>query len=556
MNDLLSQRIASTLPLAFNRDLHPISFADFWQDVAEQAAWIAQRIEPVWALWEQDSYDFLVLFFAALQAGKHLRLPPHKVAQLEQQFKAESIYFLSRQEVDRTLAPLVLDVSPNFAARAQIDFYTSGSTGEPKLIARTLEQLLLEVIGLHATFAISPTAVSLATVSHQHIYGLLFKVLWPLVGGRSFYAPQLTFPEEILAVQNAFAAQGIANILISSPALLKRWPADHTLSRNEIVFSSGGKLDDGVRAQVDFTITEILGSSETGGIAFRDQDLHPWRAFDDVQIRIDQQHLMVQTAHAHTDDWIITGDLAVWADSDHLGHGFHLGGRADRLIKLEEKRLSLDAIEQTIATLPWVKQCHALLIDRQQRQLLACIVVLHDEAHQQLSTEGKQHWVAKIKQALQEALEPIAIPRLWRFLTELPHNTQSKLDHRYLKRLFEPMQQPVILQRLSCDEAWRYRLEFVPELECFKGHFPNQPVYPGVALIGCAEAFAREVWPDLVWCNGYEQVKFQQAILPYSIVELTLIRKANKISYTFAQAQTSMATGRLSFIETDLGQDV
>ena len=77
-----------------------------------------------------------------------------------------------------------------------------------------------------------------------------------------------------------------------------------------------------------------------------------------------------------------------------------------------------------------------------------------------------------------------------------------------------------------------------------------------MALIGCAEAFAREVWPDLVWCNGYEQVKFQQAILPYSIVELTLIRKGNKISYTFAQAQTSMATGRLSFIETDLGQDV
>ncbi|MCG2916422.1 hypothetical protein, partial [Escherichia coli] len=77
--------------------------------MAEQAAWIAQRIEPVWALWEQDSYDFLVLFFAALQARKHLRLPPHKVAQLEQQFKAESIYFFSRQEVDRTPPPLALD---------------------------------------------------------------------------------------------------------------------------------------------------------------------------------------------------------------------------------------------------------------------------------------------------------------------------------------------------------------------------------------------------------------------------------------------------------------
>ncbi|HCO07103.1 MAG TPA: acyl-CoA synthetase, partial [Acinetobacter ursingii] len=97
-------------------------------------------------------------------------------------------------------------------------------------------------------------------------------------------------------------------------------------------------------------------------------------------------------------------------------------------------------------------------------QFLACIVVLHDAARQQLQYIGKHAFVSEIKQRLRGGLENIAIPRLWRFLTELPQNTQSKLDKHYLKSLFEPMLQPVVLSRLQVDECHQLKLEFTPEL--------------------------------------------------------------------------------------------
>jgi hypothetical protein len=38
-------------------------------------------------------------------------------------------------------------------------------------------------------------AAIVATVSHQHIYGLLFKVLWPLSTGRAIHARSIAFPK-------------------------------------------------------------------------------------------------------------------------------------------------------------------------------------------------------------------------------------------------------------------------------------------------------------------------------------------------------------------------
>lgn len=107
---------------------------------------------------------------------------------------------------------------------------------------------------------------------------------------------------------------------------------------------------------------------------------------------------------------------------------FKLLGRTDRIVKLEEKRLSLDAIEQSIQALDVVKQCHVLVFEHEQRQMLGCIVVLTEQAREQLQQQGKSAFVSHLKQQLKDGLETIAIPRQWRFLSQLPQNTQSKLN--------------------------------------------------------------------------------------------------------------------------------
>lgn len=536
--------IDSAHPLCIDAALHSTSFTQFWQDVALQAAAIAQMENLTWALWEADSYEFLVLLFAALLAEKQVLLPPNRVRELEQDFAAQRVYFLKRQDVEKVV-PLSLTLDDAFLEQAQLYFYTSGSTGEPKKIPRTLKQLLNEVQGLSQSFSFDEHAIAIATVSHQHIYGLLFKLLLPLATGRSFYSPQMAFPEDVVQAQKQLETLELSNYLISSPALLKRWTTDVILQQCQMVFSSGGKLESGVRPLLNRPIIEVLGSSETGGIAHRAKDEDAWTAFSNVAIRIKDQQLMVKSNHAYEDEWITTGDGAAWTDA--MSQTFKLMGRTDRIVKLEEKRLSLDAIEQSIQALDAVQQCHALVLEHEHRQILGCIVVLKEDAREQLQQLGKSVFVGHLKQQLKDRLETIAIPRQWRFLSQLPQNSQSKLNKSYLQTLFKSMLQPVVLSQSQSSDDYILSLEFPPELACFKGHFPTQPIYPGVGQIGFLQHFAKSIWSDLNWCQGYEQLKFQNLIRPYAIVQLKLSRKEHKVSFELRDSEQILASGRLLF---------
>lgn len=538
--------------LCIQDDLSSMSFADFWQEVCVQANAMQDLEAEQYALWEHDSYEFLVLFFAALLVNKQVVLAPHRVKDLELEFAEQGIYFLSRQpaQSERNLIFAVenLCLDENFLKQAHVYFYTSGSTGQPKKIPRTLRQLLNEVQGLDRSFDLLKDAIAIATVSHQHIYGLLFKLLLPLASGRSFYAAQMPFPEDVVAVQQKLNPLQRQNYVISSPALLKRWTKDVVLQDCQYVYSSGGKLESGVRPDLNRPIVEVLGSSETGGIAHRQQDDAVWTPFANVEIQVTvEQELGVKTNHAFTEDWILTGDRAQVVDEQHTHSTFQLLGRLDRIIKLEEKRLSLDAIEQKILSLDDVVECHTLLIEKEHRQILACVVVLTEPVRQILVQMNKASFVKQLKQQLKDKLENIAIPRQWRFLSQLPRNTQSKLNKYAVQALFQPQMCPVVLQQQQNTEQAQFQLEFSPELECFKGHFPHYPIYPGVGQISFIQQFAKQIWIDLAWCSGYEQLKFQDLIRPFAVLELTLTRKLHKVHFEIRSAEKMLASGRLIF---------
>ncbi len=71
--------------------------------------------------------------------------------------------------------------------------YTSGSTGAAQPVAKNLGQMAAEVAHLEKQFgALLGAADVISTVSHQHIYGLLFNVLWPLAAGRRIQASALS----------------------------------------------------------------------------------------------------------------------------------------------------------------------------------------------------------------------------------------------------------------------------------------------------------------------------------------------------------------------------
>ena len=330
--------------------------------------------------------------------------------------------------------------------------------------------------------------------------------------------------------------------------MLQRWTSDVLLQDCLTVYSSGGKLESGIRPYVNRPITEVFGSSETGGIAYRKQDDALWTPFANVDIQVgEQQELQVRSNHAFSKDWIFTGDKVEVIDAVNPKSPFRLLGRLDRIVKLEEKRLSLDTIEQKIVELDEIVQCHVLILEREHRQILVCVAILSEQARQQLQSSNKAQCVAAIKVQLNSKLESIAIPRQWRFLTQLPQNAQSKLNKQYMKSLFQPMLLPIVLEQQNEPDQVLYRLEFSPELECFKGHFPDYPIFPGVGQIGFIQHFARQTWAELEWCNGFEQLKFQDLIQPYMVLQLKLSRKLHKVSFVLSHAEQTLASGRLLF---------
>jgi len=89
-------------------------------------------------------------------------------------------------------------------------------------------------------------AEALATVSHQHLYGLLFRLLWPLSAGRCFHS-QIYLSPEMLVNSAHNAAYWVA-----SPAHLKRLDQDSPwegISNLKAIFSSGGPLQHNARNQ-------------------------------------------------------------------------------------------------------------------------------------------------------------------------------------------------------------------------------------------------------------------------------------------------------------------
>ncbi|EVU16561.1 AMP-binding enzyme family protein, partial [Vibrio parahaemolyticus V-223/04] len=99
-----------------------------------------------------------------------------------------------------------------------------------------------------------------STVSHQHIYGLLFRVLWPLCSARPFSARNLEFPEQIVHHADADTT------LVSSPALLKRLSEEHNPVAIRCVFSSGGPLSNQAAQHSQLLFgslpIEVFGSTE------------------------------------------------------------------------------------------------------------------------------------------------------------------------------------------------------------------------------------------------------------------------------------------------------
>ncbi|MBV7297785.1 AMP-binding protein [Enterovibrio paralichthyis] len=426
------------------RDRHEITRETFIQQVTQLAQALSASPSQRWALAFEDSYLFATAFFACAHAGKAIVLPgnlqqgalselsPHFDALLHDERSDDLTHFpclsLPLERVsDSGEAPLAKITSLN------LTLFTSGSSGSPKAVSKTLAQLQAELFELECQWGtlLAGTQIQ-STVSHQHIYGLLFRVLWPLSAGRPFHSRDLVYPEQVCnrADKN--------QVLVSSPALLKRI-TEQGGGQYRAIFSSGGPLPFAAAQQnkqlLGILPLEVYGSTETGGIGFRQQthENTSWQFFQGIDAQLDKEScLAILSPYIDPETWYQTADICEFGD----GHTFTLKGRADRIVKIEEKRVSLAEVEQRLCQSPWVTDAFSLLRQENERQTIAAAVVLSAKGQQALTDNGAARFKLALRQHLRDWLEPVAIPRQWRFVDAIPQNTQGKRQVPAIEGLF------------------------------------------------------------------------------------------------------------------------
>lgn len=134
---------------------------------------------------------------------------------------------------------------------------------------------------------------------------------------------------------------------------------------------------------------------------------------------------------------------------------FRLLGRLDRVVKIEEKRLSLPDMGSAHPRSPCgCAGPRALVPLAGRRQRLGAVVELNDDGHRQLVTEGKKALVQALRKHLVAYFELVLLPRHWRFPERLPVNERGKIAHADLVRSLlggrrcEPVLYPDILAAL------------------------------------------------------------------------------------------------------------
>ena len=577
--------------VAFARD-GVRDFADFSGRVRALAAQLRVRGGARFLLYTEDSYAFAVALFALAHTGATALLAPNRQPGTLAALAAQ----VDGALVDASVAGSELARLPRidplgFAPRAGAEFSsldpelpiaelsTSGSTGPGKAVPKALRHLDREIAALESLFGqrLGADARVFATVSHQHLYGLLIRVLWPLAAGRAFCAETYLHTEELFPRMREASSFALA----TTPVHLRRMQADAELSglrdAARAIFSSGGPLDETVaRAlaeQLGQAPIEIFGSTETGGVAWREQTRArgsaDFRAFPEVELELAgdpglEGQLVVRSpyaslghASAERDDvqQTLMGDRA-----ELLGGGrFRLLGRADRIVKIGEKRLALPEMESALRAHPFVADAALVPFELIGDARVGAVVALSEAGQALLDAQGRRALGAALAEHLAGYWDRVLLPRAWRYVAELPRDAQGKTSQAALIELLEPASEraavlaPILLSETRGPRTLERELRVPADLAFLEGHFAGQPLVAGVVQLHWAMLAAADLLGTLPRVRALEGLRFRDILRPEQCFRLSLELSVARdlLRFELSAADAIFATGRARLAPTE-----
>jgi len=464
---------------------------------------------------------------------------------------------------------------PINADETSIIMYTSGSTGKPKAVQQRLTEFEADnrfVISKWGDEFLKRKACS--TVSHHHIYGLLFSMLLPFTLGVPFKRRRIEFPEETEKLSDT------EYLIITVPAFLKRAVEMERSSglnlKSPWIFASGGVLSYEIAQKTGevfgFWPVEVYGSTETSGIAWRQSVNGPeWTVFDNAQISQNGDGcLIIRSPYIKDPAGLETADVVEILEDGR----FLLKGRIDSVIKIEEKRISFSEIESRILQSGLAADVCVIALE-DKRQYLAAAIVFNNKGKERFNGLEKHEINTFWREYLLQYFENVVIPKKWRYPETLPLDTQGKKKKEDIKLLFSgergteeflttedtelhggrdgriktpcssvysvvnsfsegfgALEKEKIIEKT--ENSVILELVIPDSSPYFDGHFPGFHLLPAVAQTELVIRLAARYLGTGTEISEMKRVKFTSFIRPGAPLLLKLTKKEKNISFTLS----------------------
>nr|WP_315019231.1 AMP-binding protein [uncultured Campylobacter sp.] len=551
--------------MSFEENLKNFRFTDDSRDVFDACLRFAAFLEKGGVkelqIYLEGAFKFYAAFFGSLLAGAApcVLAKPVYEANLTAVNDENFSNFLSSKPANGL----------KFDPQAKFYLQTSGSSGKSKMIEKTLAQMIKEGEYLARELNFSAQNTFFSSVSHRHMFGLTFKVFLPLVLGARVIADELNYPEAILGLELA------NHVFIASPVLLGaliQSPAAIALKGLSGIVSAGSPLKKELRGELgkicDARIVEIYGSTETGIVA-RDEGCG-LRLFGAVNAGLDGRGAL--NVSSPWCEFFQTNDAAS-IDEGRLA----LQGRIDRIVKLNDKRVSLESIEAKLLESGLLADCYCAPHPKFKR--IAALLELNGEGLKKFRKIGKKGVADELKELLK--LEFKNSVRYFKIVEKMPRNQQGKFEKSEFENALFASPKPVwsggrvneageicygrgqnLESGLSCgtndnsvkfdasgerlDGVQKYEFSAVMHagLEIFESHFPNLPLLPGFMQLDYVFELASMVGIDVSGARAVENLKFMKFVRPGDLLLVCFEKRGGKLYFELFCNGEKCSTGR------------
>ena len=319
---------------------------------------------------------------------------------------------------------------------------TSATTGEPRWVALTAEQVAADAANIVATMGLRPDWPNLGAISLAHSYGFSNLVTPLLLHGIPLILVDSPFPERVLA-----AAALVSQVTLPAvPALWRAWhEAGAIPPQVRLAISAGAPLplalEENVFQSTGVKLHNFYGATECGGIAYdrsdrpRTDSACAGAPLEQVDLAVTEEGCLEVRGAAVAETYWPESDVSLGAgcyvtsDMAELRKGLvYLRGRTGDQINMAGRKVSPESIEQTLQKHPAVRECLVFGAPSADvgrgEMIVACVAV-----QTQVTSE-------ELKAFLLAHLPAWQVPRDWWFVDSLGTNQRGKVSRAVWRRQY------------------------------------------------------------------------------------------------------------------------